>query len=292
MSYPQEGFCPEILKYLDAEYHNGFGFQCGNTDEYPGRVIFGKIDFEFINETSIQKIAKSCRIINWLGVNFILVHFSEWNQIPKIVNHLITDQKIKVITHNKIGVVFENGDEFTWENMERKFIKQFIHWADDYPPHKNSEDSWKYIVNHFFHSKHVLKSHWNFCTPEGKSFCTELRSRMNCKTPYSKRYDQKNVRFMWNDFECYKLYEKYKIYFRGSWSYYEPSLLDINMPIFSDQEDVLQCIICMDKTANTQVDPCGHVVCCKDCSDKLVDTSDAKICVKCRCPITNIVKVF
>jgi hypothetical protein len=48
------------------------------------------------------------------------------------------------------------------------------------------------------------------------------------------------------------------------------------------------CHICMDELADTMVLPCQHQVVCRQCSDKLKHTADAKKCVRCRRPITEI----
>lgn len=49
-----------------------------------------------------------------------------------------------------------------------------------------------------------------------------------------------------------------------------------------------ECVVCQDAPPDTLVAPCGHVVVCHDCSDALVGTSNAHICVVCRQPIESI----
>lgn len=49
------------------------------------------------------------------------------------------------------------------------------------------------------------------------------------------------------------------------------------------------CTVCLDAKPNTLVLPCMHQVVCSKCSAKLSKTADAKTCVKCRTPITEII---
>lgn len=50
-----------------------------------------------------------------------------------------------------------------------------------------------------------------------------------------------------------------------------------------------RCMICLDAKPSTMVMPCGHVVVCAACSKGLAATHDAKICVKCRRPIEEVI---
>jgi hypothetical protein len=49
-----------------------------------------------------------------------------------------------------------------------------------------------------------------------------------------------------------------------------------------------ECCVCYERPANTIVLPCEHVVCCKQCSDQLQYTPNARLCIKCRQPIKHI----
>lgn len=55
-----------------------------------------------------------------------------------------------------------------------------------------------------------------------------------------------------------------------------------------DESPDLTCLICMDNLANTIVFPCGHVSACRTCSEQLKSTADVSKCVRCRCPITEV----
>lgn len=54
------------------------------------------------------------------------------------------------------------------------------------------------------------------------------------------------------------------------------------------QEENNHCIVCMDKEINVVLVPCGHMIMCDGCANKLTNKS----CPTCRKPITQIVKVF
>lgn len=61
------------------------------------------------------------------------------------------------------------------------------------------------------------------------------------------------------------------------------------LPVEVPPEETEECMICLTNTPNTLVLPCGHVCVCQDCSRKLPATADAKTCVRCRRPITEII---
>ncbi len=54
------------------------------------------------------------------------------------------------------------------------------------------------------------------------------------------------------------------------------------------QELNTDCIICMERPANTSVMPCLHTVVCSECSIGLKHTNDAAICCYCRNHITGV----
>jgi hypothetical protein len=47
-------------------------------------------------------------------------------------------------------------------------------------------------------------------------------------------------------------------------------------------------MVCFDRPANTLVLPCGHVAVCSVCAVLLRETADARRCVRCRRPITEV----
>lgn len=55
------------------------------------------------------------------------------------------------------------------------------------------------------------------------------------------------------------------------------------------EEGIRECMVCLDRPPDTLVLPCMHCVVCRECSDGLKSTNDARTCLRCRCPIEDIV---
>jgi hypothetical protein len=68
------------------------------------------------------------------------------------------------------------------------------------------------------------------------------------------------------------------------------AIVEAPIPIIADaeEEQPLKCLVCMDRTANTLVEPCGHSVVCKECSQGLESTPNKTLCIMCRTPIVSI----
>jgi formylmethanofuran dehydrogenase subunit E len=49
-----------------------------------------------------------------------------------------------------------------------------------------------------------------------------------------------------------------------------------------------ECVICLEREANTMVLPCEHAVVCKACSDLLKNTPNQHLCVYCRQKIDHV----
>ena len=54
-----------------------------------------------------------------------------------------------------------------------------------------------------------------------------------------------------------------------------------------DTEPIGKCVICLDKSLTYAVRPCGHLIACTDCAEKL-----PKECPICRCNISDTLKIF
>ena len=64
--------------------------------------------------------------------------------------------------------------------------------------------------------------------------------------------------------------------------------------IEEEEEEDFICFICMENTPSTRVEPCGHVVICKLCSDHLKQNLHFDFrteCIKCRNPIEFVVDI-
>lgn len=314
----------DIAYMARVEHLNGFGFQC---DDGVGPVC-GTLALAFINGTSGSEVdedectahvldntaSTTFRCDSWIGRAYIAIHLSEWDLIPAVVECLIATKKYYIRTINKLEVSYGPDDAtpdfvFTWPDMERRFIAKFKEAADtmSYVAPEGC-DTWRWYMENILNSPSPLLWHWNYCTPQGKAFCTELRTRCG-KTPASKRIADRDLHLLWWGARCDKLYREHGIYFRGSaWSAYEPSFqtdADLVYPpdpapspspspsptpeASSPQPpDPAECLVCMDAAPSTTVSPCGHACVCQPCSAQLGDTADASTCVQCRCPITGV----
>lgn len=67
-----------------------------------------------------------------------------------------------------------------------------------------------------------------------------------------------------------------------------PSSPSKRQKLAEEEEDPNLCMICWDRPSNTLVLPCEHVVVCTECSEGLRATADARTCVRCRNPITEV----
>ena len=48
------------------------------------------------------------------------------------------------------------------------------------------------------------------------------------------------------------------------------------------------CMVCMDNAPSTMVLPCMHTVLCQACADRVKQTREARTCMRCRCPVTEV----
>lgn len=59
-------------------------------------------------------------------------------------------------------------------------------------------------------------------------------------------------------------------------------------PADPPEDDVTECMVCMDAYPDTLVLPCMHTVVCRACSVALAATGDARTCLRCRRPIEGV----
>lgn len=303
MSVPDEK--EQLVRCMKSEFYNGFGFECDDN----GNVIFAKVckrnSSGEIDESKMQQRyadltnSKTFRVIEPIGRHFVSVHHSEWHLIPDLFAKLL--EQYVLVTHNRLEVVYDSSSpKFDWKDMEFRFMHQFYARVKNFGGRYEtlSAQIRDYMYFCWKQKQHVITSHWNFTTPEGKFFCSRIR-RILGKPPVSKKLSLgsgKTIRWKWHDDRAYHLFRKYQVYFFGTWSQYVPSGKTVNDVIFhSDEimesEELELCYICYDATPNTIVEPCGHMCVCKECSDKLAHTNDAKTCVRCRREIEQIVVV-
>lgn len=59
----------------------------------------------------------------------------------------------------------------------------------------------------------------------------------------------------------------------------------------NQDDEVGHCVICLDKTANCVIEPCGHLCLCVECKDDFQASNLNQVCPLCRTAITSISKV-
>ena len=251
--------CRRILNF------NAFGWQpCGKNDQY---LAFAQIRTELSNAV-LEQIkqdsgAVSLEQVDFIGHCFLTVHYSDEYLIEKILNQLLKNG-ISFLTHNKLEIKFDPNihDEYSREIEESLAIQEM----------RSNIKNYNYSFRVQLKGKHAYTHPWNWQTNEGKQFSFELRRLLNCK-----HLSCNNPQHDYRQWSCFKESQSPK-----------ESLESLESHESSEQVETMECMICLDSQANTMVLPCEHCVVCKDCSDKLVFTNDAKICVRCRRPITHV----
>jgi hypothetical protein len=312
-------FPPDLKKVLLREECEGFGFQVYGTN--PGMIIFAKV-FSSVRRERIdpellaQEIrentgSRTINIEDWLARNYLEIHYTEWEYIPKVIQWLLNTNLYKIGTHissGHINVLFKPGDIFSWKEIEFRTISNF-------------KESIKYRDNDWWETfdsmgaPEAWTDYWNWQTPEGKEFCLELRRILGLTTTTESRFTREGYK---------ETCEKYKILHRGVWSGYDPrdhplqfelqmtteefaevreqfvadlaeglgvDKNEIHILGVTEDDSILEeCMVCMYKKPTTLALPCEHMSVCSDCSERLKDTNDSKVCIRCRQPISMILE--
>jgi hypothetical protein len=321
---------PELLDALEAEYWNGFGFQCDakqshqptriyvaqpwNMRHTPGSFSRGAdyvpawndaVDLAVVRNALPADIPhEDVWITDFIGHDFVTVHTRQYLNIPRILNAFLA-AGYGFWTHTCVKVRYVPGDpEFTRLSFERKVIEQLRKERAEWQRLKpNEPNTWRIILG--FVRNFPLVQHWNWITPEGKALCDELRQALHKKSPRCKHAP----RMMWPNYAA--VAQRYGILHAGGWSAYdtglpapipavpapaapEPAALapDPMSQGEDDADDEVLCSICFAEPPDTIAQPCGHVVVCHTCSDKLAagNTVNKKRCVQCQRPITHVEK--
>jgi hypothetical protein len=295
---------PDVFKVLEADGWNGFGFQCDQSEMYIAQIFHGtprpyrgfpngschmsKTDGRYDIDIFIEKLRERLTLTkqevwmtDFVGHNFLTVSVQLYRDIPKILNATL-ELDYKFTTHANSGnlkILFEPGETFSRINFEKKLIKD-IDVSDE----------------EFRFKKMYIRAcllHWNWATPEGREFCTQLRARLH-KKPRS----AKLPRMCWPKYNA--TVTKYKILHIAGWCQYEPDVdeepLQKKIKTEITKEEIVttvvieefECMVCLDALPTTTVMPCGHRVVCDNCSEGLRATPDDKICTQCRCKITHV----
>ena len=129
-------FPPDLKKVLLREEYEGFGFQVSGAEN--GKIIFAKayssvrrkrIDPELlVQEIRENTGSRTIGINDWLGRNYLDIHYTEWEYIPKVIQWLLNTNLYQIGTHISSGniyVLFKPGDIFSWKEIEFRAISNF-----------------------------------------------------------------------------------------------------------------------------------------------------------------------
>jgi len=301
-----ENYPENLGKAFAAEEYNGFGFQSAGSGP-PGTLVFATFysgdgsevdEVKVANQIKEDYQANTIRGVDFLGHQYLSLHYTEWEKIPLSLQWLL-DHNYGFCLWNKLKSNFKPGETFSWGEAEFKSIQAFLNFLTMTLETKPRDLAWKCAYDIVSH--HSWTKHWNWQTQYGKEFCVQLRRELH-KKPLS----LKTPRYVWPEVD--NMCKKYKVLHRGLWSSYEPSFVTVDdflipseekkdEPVsmeekkdepVSMEEDITDCMICMVAPPNTMVLPCAHVVVCETCSARLEESNDRFTCVRCRRPITTI----
>jgi len=118
----RNGYPPHLAKALEHLMHLGFGFQAFGTKE--GEIVFARTNCEEpAVYQALQKIAPTCRSIDFLGHNFIGVDYTSYRLIPKLIQTVL-DMGFIIGMHIQGCRVTFKSEPFTWALFEQKLADQ------------------------------------------------------------------------------------------------------------------------------------------------------------------------
>ena len=302
---------PAVEKAMNAEWCNGFGFQFQKSgNDHEAQIVFakvgelGKSDADEDEVTRLMcEIAPGSSCVEFLGRSFCKTPLRHYEKISSLFQLLIDTGKYWILPTGALGEqAFKPGDIFSRRAMELRTIDVLRRRVFRSDLDLRSWASYTTYCSQY-------KKHWNWTTPEGKTFCSSLRTALRLK-PVA---DPQKAWFNWPGLEA--VCKKYKLLHHSQWNAHELCLLqsgqsaltknrmtgqkrdapaDIDVRNSHAEEDTgsaderVDCMICMDKEANTLVVPCMHRVVCAECSRGLKNTPDRSTCVRCRRPIERV----
>ncbi|MBL4665489.1 MAG: RING-HC finger protein [Nitrospinaceae bacterium] len=275
---------------LNAECANGFGFQYREEtgililvfmtgevlpDQDPSRILPDR--YPLPDTVSIREGADCTSVQrgNWLGREYLEVHWSEWDRIPIVLQWLL-DHHVNIQWRPNFQAYFPAGSRFSWDEAERRWVESNDHDT-------TLKDMWLLKLVH-----RTALEPYNWHTEIGRQWCSRARTRLNL-SPVSD-HTQDN-RFTWNGYNIAAA--ESGVYHFGGWSNADVSRCAtpkkvLETKVAPDMPTQTMCVVCLETAGDTLVLDCGHVSVCRACSLKLKDTPDAKVCVQCRQPIVEV----
>ena len=307
--------CPEIVKERAAILHaNGFGFRDPARDTWDYFAL-ARVDEVMPNLNKIMEISGTKTLIqtSFIENYYIDIHWTEYNKIEFVLNAMLT-LAIPFTTMTNLNCFFDPKKERIYSKEIEEIVA--IKTVEDYMK-KGDIFDFKFLFE-IRMIKHCWLEIWNWRTAEGREFCKKL---VNTLHRGSLDYADKDNYYNWEGF-----LEGYDWTFLIDFNKKpetKPLTIDCNNkpatePIKLDScikpvaavevakldsinksqvehakdnsEEDNTCMICMTNIPDTFILPCEHCVVCKKCSIELRNTNDAKICVRCRRPITHVLE--
>lgn len=276
--------CPiDLKKRAETLFYNGFGHRLsGNTFV---ACFCRKLNNDELTKLKTLSGARSLEQDEFLGRYYLLVHWSEYNKIKSILNHMLT-LGLWFRTSTKISVVinpseFSYYDDTVYENKviddAKELMKKDLNLAMNYPYYSD-----------------IFPDLWNWKTERGRIFCInyrKLRGLPNDDIEIN-AFDDINNYYNWDYFRNYDPLTLQSTIVENKSENKQQTLTitQVNNHMTTNDDDNL-CMICLNNKPETKVEPCGHSVVCNICSDKLKYTNDYDTCVRCRRKIKRIINL-
>jgi hypothetical protein len=273
----------EFIKRAQLLFCNGFcGYQapgCGISNDKVAFCWCADLAQEQVEQIKTNSGSTTLIHDDFIGHGYLTVLWNEYNKIPTIFNTML-QLGLWFKTNNKAAAIFRPADDpvFSEELMEKKCIENVKEILELMPN----------CLHDSYYIKDAYLEPWNYKTDEGKEFCKYLRNKKHLD---DLPLDHKDNHYLWPIFQNYDPETLLTL----------PEVVEeapnkklkeeqVEAEVEEKEEDLQECMICLDKVADTMVLPCEHVCVCKECSAGLRNTNDHHTCVRCRRDITDILE--
>jgi len=294
-----------LEKAFFLESHNGFGFKVETVLE-PGTIVFARLsdDAPANLETQLREKtgSKTIRHKDYLGHEYLTIHHSEWALIPRVFPAALEAGCSYVwanIPNLKPATRFV-GELFSFEAHERATVEEFKKLSETFG---DRENPWKFTFELLREPK-AMRRLYNYRTEQGKMFCAELRARVGKPIDTSSRAALTALPWWYELPEVDQACREYTVLHHAEWSKREiPEKQEEEEEEKEEEEepeakrrksesadDMVECLVCHERVANTLVLPCQHIVVCQLCSVNLAQTHWARECLYCQQHIEQVLQ--
>jgi hypothetical protein len=269
----------EAKKRANFLYQNGFGVQSPGEQSIKDAYVLCMCSADTLNDEALwQRVLGESKSItasrgSWVGRDYVKIHWSEYESHGEaVIDALLRNSSVPFTLCNRPETCLDPkldtpvvGVRWRWADQESALIRKITQWQKLGIPFN------KDLIHE------VLTDPWNWTTPAGKAFCVDLRRAM-----YLPDMSEAGARNHPDNYWNWKI-------FAGAASPALAAAAAASQKQPDVAEEDLRCHVCLDKTPNTLVLPCGHNVVCSDCSKQLAHTNDKATCVRCRQDIHEVI---